>query len=62
MKQTDNYGEAKVMEYEGAVVRVYHPILTPEERERRFRQIAKAAASLLMSEERRKEHDTQDSI
>ena len=46
MKQ-DTYSEAKVMTYPGIVARVYSPILTDEERQRRMAQIAKSAERLL---------------
>lgn len=46
-KQKDTYAEPITYIYPNAVVRVYHPILTPEERERRMKAIAKSAADLL---------------
>lgn len=46
-KQKDTYAEPITYTYPNAVVRVYHPILTPEERERRMKAIAKSAADLL---------------
>lgn len=49
MKQKDTYSEPKTLEYQGAVVKVYSPILTEEERKRRMAQIAKSAARLLAS-------------
>ena len=47
MKEKDKYNEPKTFEYPGAVVKVYSPILTDEERKRRMEQIAKSAAALL---------------
>lgn len=47
MKQQDTYGEATVIVTGNVIAKVYHPILTPEERERRMKIIAKAAAELL---------------
>ena len=47
VKQKDTYAEPITYTYPNAVVRVYHPILTPEERERRMKAIAKSAAELL---------------
>jgi hypothetical protein len=47
MKQKDIYEEPITYIYPNAVVRVYRPILTPEERERRMKAIAKSAAELL---------------
>lgn len=48
-KQKDTYQEPKTYEYPGAVVKVYSPILTEEERKRRMAQIAKSAEILLKS-------------
>lgn len=47
-KQQDEYMEPKVYEFPNAIVRVYRPILTDEERARRMKQIHDAAAKLLM--------------
>ena len=47
MKQKDTYSEAKTYTYPGAVVRVYSPILSEAERQRRMEQIAKSCAKLL---------------
>lgn len=49
MKQKDTYSEPKTFELPGAVVKVYSPILTEEERKRRMAQIAKSAERLLQS-------------
>ena len=49
MKQKDTYSEPKTYIYPNAVVKVYSPILTEEERKRRMEQIAKSAARLLRS-------------
>lgn len=49
MKQKDTYSEPKTFNYPNAVVKVYSPVLTEEERKRRMAQIAKSAASLLKS-------------
>lgn len=46
-KKKDTYSEPKIIEYPNAVVRVYSPILTSEEREKRMKEIGKAAAQLL---------------
>lgn len=51
MKQKDTYKEVRTFHYSNAVVTVYIPDLTPEEHERRRREIEKAAAELLMSKE-----------
>ena len=50
MKKTqDEYMEPKVYEFPNAIVRVYRPILTDEERARRMKEIRKAAEALLKS-------------
>jgi hypothetical protein len=49
MKEKDKYKEPKTFELPGAVVKVYSPVLTEEERKRRMAQIAKSAAALLKS-------------
>lgn len=46
-KCTDVYEEPIITETDRAIVRVYHPILTPEERERRMKLIEKVAADFL---------------
>ena len=50
MKQKDTYSEAKIFTYPGIVAKVYSPILTEEERQRRMSQIAKSAEKLLITE------------
>lgn len=49
MKQKDTYSEPKTYIYPNAVVKVYTPILTEEERKKRMAQIAKSAERLLSS-------------
>ena len=49
MKVKDTYGEPKTIEFPNAVVKVYSPILTEEERKRRMERIAKSAERLLNS-------------
>ena len=49
MNQKDTYGEPKTIEFPNAVVKVYSPILTEEERKRRMERIAKSAERLLNS-------------
>ena len=44
----DTYKEAKVIEFPGMVVKVFSPILTEEERNRRMKKIHDAAAKLLL--------------
>lgn len=54
MAATDTYKEVRVMEFPNMTVNVLIPDITPQERERRMKQIEKAAASLLMSVEKNK--------
>lgn len=46
MKDTDTYTE-KTLDIPNAVVRVYVPTLSREERDRRMREIQQAAVSLI---------------
>ncbi len=48
-KAQDEYMEPKVYEYPNAIVRVYRPILTDDERARRMKAIRNAAEALLKS-------------
>ena len=52
--QNDTYNEAILIESPGAVIRVYRPDLTDEERNRRMKAIQKASADLLKEIERKK--------
>lgn len=55
MKKTqDIYGEPIIFTSEKAVIKVYRPILSEEERARRMKLIKKAAAELLISVEKSK--------
>lgn len=47
MKTKDTYGEPKTYTSPGAIVRVYSPILSDGERQRRMAEIAKSAERLL---------------
>lgn len=49
----DTYGEPKKIVFPGFIARVYSPILTEEEQNRRMQKIHNAAASLLLSMERK---------
>ena len=48
-KSQDVYKEPEILHLDNCTVRVFRPILTDEERERRLERIKKAAAELLMS-------------
>ena len=43
----DTYKEVKTIYHENAVVRVHIPDITPEERERRMRELIKAVSDLM---------------
>ena len=51
-KQKDTYEEPKIFTFPNAVIKVYSPILTEEERKRRMERIAKSAEELLKSTEK----------
>ena len=53
MKQKDQYSEPTIFTYPNIVAKVYSPILTDEERQRRMARIAKSAERLLTSKERK---------
>ena len=48
-KSNDTYMEPITIEVPGAIIRVYRPILTEEERARRMKRLHDAAAELLKS-------------
>lgn len=50
----DVYNEPVILHLDNCIARVYSPILTDEEQERRMERIKKAAADLIMSAERSK--------
>ena len=50
MKKQDTYAEPKIFTYPGIVVKVYSPILTEDEKQRRMAEIAKSAERLLTKE------------
>lgn len=54
-KCTDTYGEPIVMRVNNAIVTVYRPILTPEERAKRMKEIMDASVRLVMSGEKNKQ-------
>ena len=49
MRQKDTYKEVITIKIGGNVARVHIPDLTPEERERRMREIGRLAGELLTS-------------
>lgn len=59
-KCQDAYGEPEIFYYSNAVVKVYHPILTEEERERRMERVKQAAVRLILSTEVNKWRNNQN--
>ena len=53
-KCQDVYMDPEILHLDNCTVRVFRPILTEEERERRMERIKKAAADLIMSAEKSK--------
>lgn len=49
MKAQDTYKEPIIIHTKGAIIRVFRPELSPEEREIRMKEIYRAAQSLLRS-------------
>lgn len=46
------YDEPQIFEFPNMTVRVYRPILTDEERERRMKEIKKAAAAVIIARDK----------
>ena len=57
MKSQDVYMEPEIYHYNNCTVRVFRPILTDEERERRMEKIKKAAAEFIIATERAKRNN-----
>ena len=51
----DVYGEPEIIKVNNVVAKVYSPILSDEERERRMERIKQAAISLVLSQEKGKD-------
>lgn len=49
--KNDVYGEPEIIEYKNIIAKVYSPILTDEEQERRREIIKQAAVRLVLSQE-----------
>lgn len=49
--KNDVYGEPEIIEYKNIIAKVYTPILTDKERERRMEIIKQAAVRLVLSHE-----------
>ena len=52
--KNDVYGEPEIIEYKNVIAKVYSPILTDEERERRRDAIKQAAVRLVLSQKNTK--------
>ena len=52
LKKEDVYGEPEIIKKGNITARVYSPILTDEERNRRMEQIKQAAVRLVLSEKK----------
>ncbi len=52
--KNDVYGEPEIIKYKNIVAKVYSPILTDEERERRMNLIKQAAVRLVLSQDQTK--------
>ena len=50
--KNDIYGEPEIIEKNNIIARVYSPILTEDEQNRRMEQVKQAAARLLLSKEK----------
>ena len=49
--KNDVYGEPEIFEHENIIAKVYSPVLTDEEQERRYEMIKRAAVRLVLSKE-----------
>lgn len=53
--KNDIYGEPVIIRTNNIIAKVYSPILTDEEREKRMEKIKQASISLVLSAERKEE-------
>lgn len=58
--KNDTYGEPDIIQGDNIVAYVYSPILTDEEKERRYEEIKQAAVRLVLSEKKRKDNSTNE--
>lgn len=47
--KNDIYGEPEIIKYKNIIAKVYSPILTEEEKERRMTAMRKASVSMVLS-------------
>ena len=57
--RNDTYGEPDIIVGNNIVAYVYSPILTDEERERRYERIKQASVRLVLSKEQRKDRNNE---
>lgn len=57
--KNDTYGEPDIIEGNNIVAYVYSPILTDEEKERRYEEIKQASVRLVLSKEQRKDKNNE---
>ena len=55
--KNDIYGEPEIIKRENIIARVYSPIITEEERERRMAAMRKASVSMVLSKRERGKND-----
>jgi hypothetical protein len=58
--KNDTYGEPEIIKGNNIVAYVYSPILTDEEKERRYEEIKQASVRLVLSEKKRKDSSTNE--
>jgi hypothetical protein len=52
--KNDVYGEPEVIRHKNIIAKVYSPIVTEQERERRMEMIKKASVSIVLAKEMKK--------
>lgn len=60
--KNDIYGEPVIIKTNNVVARVYSPILTDEERDRRMKIFKQASVSLVLSKERKDRQNDEQNI
>ena len=58
----DVYGEPEIIKYKNIIAKVYSPIISDEEQERRMEIIKKAAVRLMLSQETKGRNNEQQDI
>ena len=57
--KNDTYGEPDIIEGNNIVAYVYSPILTDEEKERRYEEVKQASVRLVLSKQQRKDRNNE---